>query len=144
MESTNEFKMSRVVWESRYEVNVREIDDQHRQLFALLNRLNEAIEKGEAAAVLHSTLESLLNYTKWHFSAEQLYMETYQYPDTAAHRKQHQRMIEKVNSSQKEYAGGNILFLCADLSHFVEEWIKGHILHTDQKLAPFLRLKGVM
>lgn len=139
-----EFKMPRVVWEPRYRVDVQEIDSQHQRLFALLNSLNTAIEKGEGAEILTSALHVLLDYTQRHFGAEELYMKTYDYPEFEAHRRLHERMTDKVHASQKEYEGGNVLFLCADLSRFVEDWIKNHILKTDQKLAPYLRMKGVM
>ena len=49
--------MAFMEWGEAYNVNVREIDHQHRQLVTLINELHDAIEDGGG----RSTIDSLVN-----------------------------------------------------------------------------------
>lgn len=44
--------MSVFAWKEEYSVGIREIDDQHKQLVAMVNAIHKAMSKGEGRAIL--------------------------------------------------------------------------------------------
>lgn len=61
---------------------------------------------GQAASELEPIVHELLNYTKFHFSAEKALLEETAYPALAAHRVEHQRFVAKVDEFRKDIAAG--------------------------------------
>ena len=58
-------------WESKYEINVVEVDNQHKKLFTILNNLHESLCKGGEKAEQAKLLDELIDYTVDHFSTEE-------------------------------------------------------------------------
>lgn len=134
--------MSFFDWEDRYSVGIREIDDQHKQLVALLNELYEAMHAGQGKAALGKVLTGLTDYTRLHFAAEERLMRTYHYPDYPLHREKHRKMAAKVADLAEAFAEGT-LFSPVQISNFLKGWLQRHIMGTDQQLGAYLRDRGL-
>ena len=48
-------------WRDEYSVNIKEIDDQHKQLVAMINELHEAMLEKRAKEILGSLLNKLVS-----------------------------------------------------------------------------------
>lgn len=129
-------------WKEEYSVNIREIDMQHQKLVEMLNNLYEALKKGEGIDALGSTLSELISYTKTHFAAEERLMKTHGYPDYLPHKEKHGRMTDKVIEYVKKYEAGEIRSPI-EISSFLKDWLKKHILQTDMGYSAFLNGKGI-
>ena len=124
-------------WKDEYSVNIREIDEQHQKLVAMLNGLYEALKKGEGLEALGITLAELVRYTKTHFATEERFMKTHGYPGYLAHKDKHERMTNKVLEYAKMYEAGEIRSPI-EISNFLKDWLKKHIMQTDMGYSTFL------
>jgi len=85
-------------------VKVAICDDHHKKLFAITNTLHQAILAGQGATVLDPIVKELLDYTRFHFSAEEALLEKAAYPSLVAHRIEHQHFINKVDQPRQDIA----------------------------------------
>ena len=68
--------MAHFDWDPALETGHEDIDDQHRQLFALANALQEAMERNDADPdVVEDAVYSLTEYVVQHFADEEALMD---------------------------------------------------------------------
>jgi hemerythrin len=130
--------MALMSWMDTYTVSVPQFDAQHKQLFALINRLHDAMAKGHANDVMAKTLDELILYTKSHFQAEEKLLESKGYPDLAAHKAQHEKFTSQVVQFQEDFISGK-LTVTIQLMNFLRDWLIHHILETDKQYGEFLK-----
>jgi hemerythrin-like metal-binding protein len=134
--------MSLFVWDSKYSVNIHEIDAQHQNLFALFNQLYDAMQEGHGNEVIGKVLTGVLDYTAYHFAYEEKLFRQYGYADEAAHRAEHAKLTEQAKTRVQKLHAGQSHVTMATLK-FLCDWLNNHILGSDRKFAPFLIGKGV-
>ncbi|PLX49904.1 MAG: hemerythrin [Desulfobulbaceae bacterium] len=134
--------MSFFTWKDEYSVGIREIDDQHKKLVAMINELHQALANGKGRDVLGNILQQLIDYTGYHFSSEERLMEKYDYPDYVDHKQIHARLTDKVLELQKEFESSDVK-RSIEVARFLQDWLNKHILQTDKAFGPFLTKKGV-
>ena len=86
--------MSTIKWSDEYSVGVKQIDDQHKNLVDLINRLFDAMSLGKGKEVLGGVFDELKKYTIIHFQTEERLMVVYGYPDYEAHKKSHEDLVQ--------------------------------------------------
>jgi hemerythrin-like metal-binding protein len=57
-------------WSEEMSCNVREIDDQHKNLVSMLNDLHSVMLRKEGQKALSSIFERMADYTSYHFATE--------------------------------------------------------------------------
>lgn len=134
--------MSFFTWKDEYSVRIREIDDQHKKLVAMINELHQALATGKGRDVLGNILQQLIDYTRYHFSSEERLMEKYDYPGYVEHKEIHARLTDKVLELQKEFESSDVK-RSIEVARFLQDWLNKHILQTDKAFGPFLTKKGV-
>lgn len=127
-------------WKPEYSVQIPEIDAQHQRLFALAADLHAAMAEGKGKAVLAQSLAQLVDYTKVHFAAEERFMRQHGYPDTAAHKAQHDQLTAQVLELQNKFRAGNAA-LTLSLMMFLKNWLERHIAGSDQQYSAYIRGK---
>ena len=134
--------MSAIAWSESYSVGVAAIDDQHRQLFEILNKLDEAIEKSRGQRVLTQVLREMVGYTQEHFAFEEKLMAEAGYPGLQAHQAKHRRIIQKVERFDYELniEGRRI---SREVRDFLQQWLVSHIAEEDMAYAGALSGAGV-
>ena len=95
-------------WNDSYSVGMAEIDAQHKQLFAMIGELNDAMKQGKSKDVLGTTLQRLHDYTVKHFSYEQSVLQQKGYGDYASHKAIHDEFTRRIRKYQQEYAAGTL------------------------------------
>ena len=58
-------------WSPEYSVNIKTIDNQHKELISILNRLFVAVFNREGDKAIAGILDALMTYTKTHFALEE-------------------------------------------------------------------------
>ncbi len=129
-------------WDPSYSVGIAKIDEQHKKLFALVNELYEAMHAGKAADIIGKVFASLLDYTRTHFADEERLLSVNGYSDLAAHKKLHEDLTKQVADLADKFKQTGVA-PSIQVSSFLRDWLKNHILGTDKKYAPFLNAKGV-
>ncbi len=129
--------MALLEWSDKLSVNIEEIDAQHKKLIDLINKLNDAWKEDFKREDVRSVFMELIEYTKYHFTSEEKYMEENNYPDLEAHKKQHQSFVNKLNKLQSK-CSFNSKEAYTDLLSFLSNWVVVHIMHSDQEYVPYM------
>lgn len=128
-------------WSPELSVGLQEIDEQHKVLVNLINKLfNEAILKKPDHAIIDGVLTELTQYTIIHFAVEESLFRIFDYPDNDSHQQQHERLKSEVVKIQKKFKDGTVVDI--ELMHFIKKWLKQHIMIEDKKYTPFFLEKG--
>ena len=124
--------MDYIRWKDELSVDNAIIDDQHKELFRLINEFySNIINKSNKEAVL-KVITELEKYVATHFSTEEALMLKAGYPNFATHKAEHEHFKEKVADFKKRYNEGRML-LSLEVTRFIKDWITVHISHTDQQ-----------
>ncbi len=125
-----------IPWLTAYEVNVAEIDEQHRELFRMFNQLMDAVWDGKGKEATKEMWGFTANYAATHFATEERYMQRYAYPSYLAHKKLHDDFTADVIKFIKEYEtnGATTEMVVAAISN-LGNWLRDHIRATDQELG---------
>lgn len=129
-------------WNSIYSIGVAQYDDQHKRLFAIAQKLYEAMSSGQGRAVLNDIFDELVEYTRTHFASEEALMVRYGYPDYTIHRQQHEELTQQVLELREKYRSGQIA-LSITVMNFLKDWLRNHIYDSDKRYGQFLNTKGV-
>ncbi len=134
--------MELMEWLPEYSVGSMKLDDDHRQLFRLINELNEAMRERRGKEVIAPVLVQLHTYASRHFEAEEAVMKHCGYPHLAKHCQEHRTFTQSVESLIDEYERGNKL-ISIDVLLFLRDWIQKHILYSDQDYAGYMKAPAV-
>jgi hemerythrin len=140
--NTSKEKLMSVVWNEQYSVKVKELDNQHKKLFEIINKLDNHMRQGKGKEILGSVLTDMVDYTKVHFAAEERILRDAGYPDYDRHKAIHEIVTEKVGTIRKKYLDGNGTHLSIEAMNYLNDWLAKHILGTDRKYSAHLMTKG--
>lgn len=123
--------------DSKYSVNIKELDQQHQKLMGLIDCLHNAKQNNNEQNLLGKVLDDLVDYTKYHFKKEETLMEQHEYPDYSDHKSKHDNLVQQASSMQKMYYLGST-DITTDIAILLNDWIAEHILVEDKKYAPYI------
>jgi hemerythrin-like metal-binding protein len=127
--------MAFLLWKEQYSVGIKLFDDQHKQLFELINGLVGSLKKEKGDQGFEKAVNGLIDYTNEHFHTEEMYMRRYNYPGVEEHVRAHDVLTARVAEFRK-----NLLDQKADpdgLMRFLMDWLVNHIMGTDKKYTAF-------
>lgn len=133
-------------WKDRYNLNIEEIDLQHKKLFNIgarvydLALLNDSYDHYDEIMVL---LDELLEYTEYHFKFEENLMKTYNYEAFEQQEREHIFYVNKIKSISSKDIDNNQQQAIIEIVDFLSEWISSHILFSDRKYADYFKMKGI-
>ena len=119
---------------------ILEIDEEHRQLFDIINEAFELTEN-ESASVseVQCLLRALKKYAEIHFDHEEEYMEKMNDPELPRQKKEHREFREKLEriplDSLDEEDGKRIR---KDMLEYLSRWLYHHILGSDIMIGKIL------
>jgi len=127
--------MALIEWsDETFNVGVKTIDEQHKNLVQYINDLAEAIEKKQTENKITIIFNRLYEYTKYHFKEEEQYFSRLNEADTKLHQLQHKHFIEQLDIIAKKQ-DGDAEIISAELLFFLTDWIVIHIQCEDRKLS---------
>jgi methyl-accepting chemotaxis protein len=129
-------------WNNNLSVDIKQIDEQHKKLVAMVNELHRAMKLKQSTSVLGSILGRLAEYTVSHFGTEEKLFAQYGYPEEKSHVEIHRKLVAQVVEIQKKFQAGEAM-ISMELMTFLKDWLVNHIQGTDKKYSSFLRGKGV-
>ena len=133
--------MALINWDDSFSVNVREIDDQHKKLVAMLNEFYGYIGKDSGDA-FKKLLNSLVDYTVYHFATEERYFARFGYPASKAHIEAHQQFAARVLEVKKRLESGELV-LSFEITTFLKDWLTTHIKGSDKAYSKFFNEHGL-
>ena len=134
--------MTFMPWSTDIAVGLSDVDEQHRWLVDCINQLHTELS-GDAPdkAVIGETLEGLMDYTMNHFIMEEDLFERHAYPETLAHKAQHNQFTGTIMEALTAFEDGQNV--SHDILEFLKTWLFQHIMRTDKSYVPFLKAQGV-
>jgi hemerythrin len=129
-------------WNDSFSLGNATIDDQHKILFGLINKLNQGIMEKQGRQILDWALDEVVEYTMTHFKTEEDLMRDHGYPALAEHKGQHDAMAAKLAEFRKRYETGQE-DLSMEVLMVLIDWLHEHLGASDSKLKPYLCDKGV-
>lgn len=123
--------MACVEWSTDLETGIAVIDRDHRILVDLINQLHDSIGDQEERATLGSVLNSLYEYTGYHFAREEKLQELVGYPGLEEHRARHRQLVGEVGDIRRRYAADPDTVRGKDVHDFLQTWLVEHILRAD-------------
>ena len=131
-----------ILWKDSYSVGVKRIDEQHKKLILIINKLYESFVDQTTGQKLKEIINDLVEYTQYHFKTEEeLFLES-SYPDAENHIQQHQEFIRKISKFKSDLEDGKTS-LTFQLMNFLRNWLMNHIAISDQAYAGHFRTKEV-
>ena len=130
----------KILWDDKYKIGVRSIDEQHKQLFNLLNKLYEIDETKSIREVLKNILNEFNDYMKVHFKDEEAYMLSIGYPMLKEHEKMHADIIDTINDII--HTPSNLNIIKTKMRVIAKHALIEHITQEDIKIKLFLFAEG--
>ncbi|MDR2618089.1 MAG: hemerythrin family protein [Treponema sp.] len=127
-------------WDSSLETGYEQVDNQHKQLVAAVNKLMEASQNGEGDSAVMQTLDFLTGYTIKHFADEEKLQKQFNYPDYLNHKRIHDDFKVTVgNLTQRLIKEGPSPVLVNEASSAIGGWLLNHIKGDDFRMAAFIK-----
>lgn len=129
-------------WSDRYSVGVFKFDNQHKMLIKQINDLHMAMRIGNGKSSLITVMDNLVKYTVEHFADEEREMQRTNYPDYMAHKREHDKLVEKVQDLRERMSSGKIV-VTMEVMNFLRDWLTNHIAKVDKQYSDHLVGQGV-
>ncbi|MDH3235780.1 MAG: bacteriohemerythrin [Alphaproteobacteria bacterium] len=124
--------MDTLKWDDSYSVGNARLDDQHKGLIRLINRLG-------SGAPVPIVLDELQIYVDEHFRDEERMLGKAGYPELAAHKLQHAAFEEWLEASRQACRSGEVVGLLRDsISSYLKTWLINHILVSDKAYSGYV------
>jgi len=130
------------VWKKRYEVGIPSIDEQHRKLFQLIERVTTPLRGNDEAADLEGRLGELIVFAREHFAVEEEKMAATDYAEFARQKSEHGKIMRELDEYYNRLCS-NREDTEVDFLEYLKGWIVTHTLAEDRKYGPFFREKGL-
>lgn len=132
-------------WNERDSVSVPSIDEQHKELVNLNNKLFKAIMADEGHDILQDILEGLATYVGNHFVYEEKLLTQNDYPKELLipHIAEHQELTNRIYDFMVKLHTNQVT-VDLELFDFIRDWTTEHLNRTDKQYAVFLQDRGVL
>jgi hemerythrin len=129
-----------ISWAPAFSVGIKVIDDQHKELFALVNDMfNHVVGDAQAERVyFKGVIQKAVEYVKVHFSTEEKIMLHANFPGYLEHKKAHDTFVLTVVEKVKDFEAGK-KFTLLEFTQFLKEWILTHIAIMDKGYFTYFR-----
>jgi len=133
-------KSELISWSAAFSVGIKIIDDQHKELFALVNDMfNHVVGDAQAERVyFKGVIQKAVEYVKVHFSTEEKIMLHANFPGYGEHKKAHDTFVLTVVEKVKDFEAGK-KFTLLEFTQFLKEWILTHIAIMDKGYFTYFR-----
>lgn len=125
-------------WRSTYEIGHTVIDNQHRELVGLINRMYNAMKAGSGDAEIEPILDALYDYAQSHFTSEEDVMRSTGFPGLASHQGEHLDLTRRLLALRTRWKNKHDL-QTIQLLDFLRTWFVQHISVSDIEIGRFLR-----
>lgn len=128
-------------WSEDLVLGENRVDNQHKEVFRILNTLLNAMDYGKGKDAIGSVLEFLANYIKYLIDEEKL-MAAHNYNDYLPQTVEHIQFIKDFFCLKRKFeTSGATLHLVVETQQRLGNWVTNHIKTQDKKWGIFLKTK---
>jgi hemerythrin len=125
-------------WHEGLETGDHDVDEQHRDIHAMVNDLNARSLFGDNPVLTANALERLLDHVTLHFQCEEALMARTSYPRAEEHIAIHRTFAQTVFEMLAAQGGGHGPTI-GELATCLEDWLQNHVREEDQLLVEHIR-----
>lgn len=127
------------MWKESYRIGVEIVDQQHHELFKMVDRLLRVIRVDKSATHREEyvkTLDFMKNYVVSHFREEEAYQASIHYAGIEAHKEEHHKFTQTVVNYENNFkANGYTAPAIKAFAGTLVSWLIYHVAKEDQKLT---------
>ncbi len=130
--------MEQITWTEDFSVGIARIDEQHKRLIQMINRLIAEPQTTTKSETVSDLLNDMTNYAFEHFATEEELMREHNYPHLEEHVAQHRAFRKKT----VDFCSATMLDVEAvpeTMLYYLRDWLVEHILKSDMAFKPFFR-----
>ena len=127
--------MTLITWRKEFETGIAEVDHEHQELVALINRLADDISAGADKERIQAFLGEVFARIAAHFALEESVMRKHLYDEYEAHKAEHESLLDEIRDIMDEAEAG----YAETLSATVANWFVGHFKTKDARMHKNLR-----
>jgi hemerythrin len=131
--------MEKLEWNDNLKIGFSEIDQHHKHLFGLFKQAHDDFKNG--APNLEPIFNELIDYTRYHFKSEEVWMIDKFYPEVHKHISEHDSFLISIKEKQESFKSGQE-YMSIETLLFLRAWIVDHILNTDTEFGKFIKESG--
>ena len=132
--------MTILSWHDQYLIGERAIDEQHKELFQLINDFHSHWAQLRDAKDIAIVLNRLIQYCEHHFVTEESIMEKEGFPKLEHHRQDHEKLTQTIFLLNEDL-GARRELASHDVQKFCKHWLVDHIVNSDYEFRDFLSSK---
>ena len=133
--------MPPIQWTTAMSVGLQELDDDHKVLIDVINRLETNTEAGAQPEVARSCLMSLRRYAEFHFAREEKVMTACNFPGIGVQKSEHHDFIERIRDETQRFDAdpeASAQVVNQELLDYLKSWLSHHILIEDMAYRPYV------
>ncbi len=131
-----------ISWNARYDTGIQTIDEQHQELFRIVDQLRRQVQDGADRGGIEALLKDLVACSERHFAAEETLMGQFGYPDLTQHVSEHASMLTSLHELLNKFQESQQV-LALMVPTFMEGWLKHHISDGDFGFVTFLKARDL-
>ena len=128
-----------MIWKDSYQLGVELIDQQHKELFQMVDDLITNLENSKEWQPKQKYIVSLAfmkRYVANHFQAEEEYQASIGYSGLAEHKKEHDKFTKTILEYEEKLHKTNYdLHLVKEFSGVLVAWLIYHVMEKDQQIV---------
>ena len=131
-----------IKWDNNYSVGISKIDEEHKKLIDILNKTIHAKKHNVSPEELKEVLREMTDYTLTHFTTEEAYMKTFNYPEYKDHKEEHRGFSSEIIVYTYKVIKGQYQFT-NELIEYLKQWLINHIQVTDRQYIDCFKKNGL-
>lgn len=131
--------MALMTWTAeQYGTDVGFADDEHKEIFSLLNKLYDDATGGADRSQIGASLDALISYVVDHFKHEEREMEAAGFANLVAHKDEHDKLVATCADLQTKFHAGEA-DVTDEVGQMVKGWLDSHIPTFDRGYSSALK-----
>jgi len=132
--------MDMIIWDNKYITGIELIDNQHKQLVDLTNKLYTSCLSGEKEIndIFKNAMSRIVEYVIHHFATELELLKKINFPQYHDHKVKHDTLIKEILSAANDYKEGK-QFVPNHFVRTLKDWILSHVAVYDKEYALYVK-----
>jgi hemerythrin len=126
--------MELIEWRKEFETGIADVDHEHMELVALINRLHAEMQGGATPMRVREFLGEVFAKIAAHFALEESIMRSRSYDEYEAHKAEHEVLLDDIREIMDDAEEGGASAYRENLSRVVRDWFVDHFKTKDARL----------
>lgn len=131
-------------WDSALDVNVEAMNQQHKILISMMDKLYTQNSANASKEQLIESIDELFAFVIKHFGEEEAFMASINFPNLEAHKKLHQNLLNDLKTLGNDFKQSNEEKVGSEFIIFLKFWLSTHIMGIDNKYGVYAKQMGLV